>query len=135
MKTIIVFGTIFLGFAIGYNFYQRKRKDAPIFYKKSLAKNYNARTIPPFGIYIKESEKDNESLLEHELVHWNQYKKMGLINFYMQYVKELKQYGYDKMPMEKEARENEDEYAKENYTQAVRQGYANTVFNPKFRTT
>ena len=46
----------------------------------------------------------------------------------------MKQYGYDKMPMEKEARKNETEYCKENYTGCVRTGQAQTVFNPNFRT-
>lgn len=125
---------IFAGLAIIYNAYQRRRKDTPIFIRKNLAKNFNARTIPPFGIYVKESEKDNKALIEHEKIHWKQYQERGLINFYSQYAKEIKQYGYDKMPMEKEARKNETEYCKENYTECVRTGQSQTVFNPKFRT-
>ena len=135
MKTqhILTAVGIFTGLAIIYNAYQRRRKDIPIFTRKSLVKDYNARTIPPFGIYVKESEKDNQALIEHEKVHWKQYQKKGLINFYSQYANELKQYGYDKMPMEKDARKNETEYCKENYTECVRKGTAKTVYNPNFR--
>jgi len=118
--------------AIIYNEIQ-KRRHTPIYFLKKIAKNYNARTIPPFGIYIKKSESGNKSLLEHELVHWKQYQEKGLIKFYSDYAKEMKQFGYDKMPMEKEARKNENEYCKDNYTECVRTGQAKTVFNPNFR--
>lgn len=124
---------ILAGVAIIYNYYQRKRNEIPIYFKKSLAKNYNARTIPPFGIYVKESERNNNSLIEHEKIHWKQYQECGLLKFYLQYAGELKKYGYDKMPMEIEARENEGEYCKENYTDCVRTGQAQTIFNPNFR--
>jgi len=136
MKTQHIFGIIgsLVAGAIIYNAIQRRRVTPPIFLRKSLAKNYNARTIPPFGIYIKESEKDNKALLEHELVHWKQYREKGLINYYSEYLKQMKQYGYDKMPMEKEARKNETEYCKENYTECVRTGQSQTIFNPNFRT-
>lgn len=130
---MLVFGTISVVSFIIYNAAQRRRKLAPIFIRKSLAKNYNARTIPPFGIYIKESEKDNAALLEHEMVHWRQYQKMGLFNFYSTYWRQLKEHGYDQMPMEQDARGNEDEYCRENYTQCVRNGWARTIYNPVFR--
>ena len=45
----------------------------------------------------------------------------------------MKQFGYDKMPMEMEARANESDYCKENYTECVRNGKSNTVNNPNFR--
>lgn len=134
MKQIITAVGIISGLIMIYNAAQRRRKDIPLFIRKTLAKNYNARTIPPFGIYVKESEKDNQALIEHEKIHWKQYQEKGLINFYSDYSKELKQFGYDKMPMEKEARKYENEYCKENYTNCVRTGQAKTVFNPNFRT-
>lgn len=120
------------GFII-FNIIQRARKSIPVFFKKSLFKKYNARTIPPFGIYIKESEKDNKELVDHEKVHWKQYQKNGLINYYKNYLKQLKKYGYDKMPMEQAARKNETEYCKQNYTKCVRTGESKTVYNPVFR--
>lgn len=45
----------------------------------------------------------------------------------------MKQFGYDKMPMEIEARKNESDYCKNNYTECVRNGTAKTVYNPNFR--
>ena len=110
-----------------------KSSPPKIFYRKTMAGNYNARTIPPFGIYILESEKGNEMLLKHELIHWEQYKKLGLLRYYIEYQNQLAQYGYDKMPLEVQARIDENEWVKENYTIAVRNGYAKTVFNPDFR--
>ena len=119
-------------FAIFNN--QQKAKTPTIHVRKKLARGYNARTIPPFGIYVKESEKDNQELIEHELVHWKQYQENGLLNYYFTYIKQLKKYGYDRMPMEQVARGNESEYCKANYTECVRAGQSNTIYNPKFRT-
>ena len=104
-----------------------------IFYCKTLTGNYNAKTIPPFGIYILESQKDNQLLLQHELIHWKQYQQLGLLRYYIQYQKELKQFGYDKMPLQLEARIYESQWVQQNYTEAVRTGQAQTVYNPDFR--
>lgn len=137
MKTqhvLIVSGCIVISGAIIYNYIQRKRITPPVYYKNKLIKNYNARTIPPFGIFIKESERNNDELLQHELIHWKQYQEKGLINFYHHYITELKKHGYDNMPMEKEARINESEYCQDNYTECVRSGEAQTIYNPNFRT-
>ena len=46
-------------------------------------KNINASTVPPFGIYINKEQIDNELLLKHELVHWEQYKRTGAIIFFI----------------------------------------------------
>ncbi len=132
MKTKTILGLL-LGTAIIYNELQKKRDTPPIYIRKKLRLNYNGRTIPPFGIYITEAQKDNKALLEHELVHWRQYQQKGLIRFYFDYAGQLKKHGYDQMPMEKEARVNESDYCKENYTECVRNGTAKTVHNPNFR--
>lgn len=118
-------------FAI-YNYLQ-KQKAAPVFFKKKLKANYNARTIPPFGIFISDENRDNKALIEHEQVHWQQYRDKGLLRFYYDYFTQLKKYGYDNMPMEKVARTNETEYCQNNYTACVRNGTAKTVSNPSFR--
>ena len=110
-----------------------KSNPPKIFYRKKLTGNYNARTIPPFGIYILESEKDNELLIKHELVHWEQYQKLGLFRYYIEYVNQLTQFGYDEMPMQLEARYLEDEAVRTNYTEAVRNGDAVTIYDPDFR--
>ena len=124
---------ISIALVIIYNAYQRRRKDVPVFIRKRLINNYNARTIPPFGVFITESQKDNKDLHKHEKTHWIQYQKKGLLNYYADYATELNKYGYDKMPMEQEARLGESDYCKENYTDCVRNGSSNTVFNPIFR--
>ena len=94
---------------------------------------YNAQTLPPFGIFINKSQANNKALLEHELVHWRQYQKAGLLPYYFNYTKELVTHGYDKMPMEIAARANESSHCKTNYTQCVRKGKSKTIFNPTFR--
>ena len=132
-KEYVILGSIFsvLLFA-AYNAYQRQ-KSPRIYIRKKLSSGYNARTIPPFGIYIDESEQNNQELINHELVHWKQYQKKGLLNYYFRYFNELNEYGYDKMPMEQEARANESKYCKNNYTKCVRSGEANTIYKPDFR--
>jgi hypothetical protein len=129
---LLAIGAAVGGFII-YNHIQRRRQDVPVYYKPRLSGNYNARTIPPFGIYILESERDNANLLAHELVHWRQYQEQGLIPFYWNYLNEISTYGYDNMPMELEARFLENEYCRNNYTECVRNGQAITVHNPNFR--
>ena len=114
-----------------YNHFQ-KLKPGKVYVRK-MAGNYNARTVPPFGIFISEAQKNNTALIAHEQRHWQQYQNMGLFNYYNTYAKQMKQYGYDAMPMEKDVRTNETEYCKQNYTDCVRKGLANTVSNPKFR--
>lgn len=64
-------------------------------------------TIPPFGIFIKSKYKGNEQILKHDLIHWKQYKRMGLIMYYLRYFIQLIIIGYDTMPMELEARQFE----------------------------
>jgi hypothetical protein len=51
-----------------------------------------ACTIPPFGIFIEskyknENKKDPCSILKHEKIHWDQYKRMGLFSFHYNYLK------------------------------------------------
>ena len=68
-----------------------------------------AITFPPFGIFI-ESEYQNEntnnncSILNHEMVHWEQYKRMGLFSFHYNYLKLYFKYGRINNWMEEEAR-------------------------------
>ena len=55
-----------------------------------------AITLPPWGIFIKKKYKSNQKILNHELIHWQQYQIMGLFKFYFQYLKEFLIYGYKK---------------------------------------
>jgi hypothetical protein len=68
-----------------------------------------ASTIPPFGIFI-ESKYEYEiasnpcSIIKHEIIHWEQYKRMGLISFHYNYLKCCLNSGRINNWMEKEAR-------------------------------
>ena len=67
-----------------------------------------AATLPPFGIFI-EDEFENEgngpgSILRHEIIHWQQYKRMGLIKFHYNYLTLYIKYGRVNNWMESEAR-------------------------------
>ncbi len=92
-------------------------KQPKIYYIKRIIPPYRAHTIPPFGIFIKKEYKGNEKILNHDLIHWKQYKRMGLFKFYFTYLKQFLKYGYNKMPMEIEARYEEDEYTKTHYSE------------------
>jgi len=112
---------------------QRKNFNPKIFLRNNLVNNYNGYIIPPFGVFIKESEKDNQALIEHEMTHWKQFQREGIIPFLINYSMEAFKNGYDKNKYEIEARTLEDDYCKENYTECVRNGTAKTVYNPNFR--
>jgi len=110
------------------------RKNPPrIYIKDQMPGNYNALTIPPLGIFIQESQKNNRALIEHERVHWDQFQKKGTLGYYLQYALEYIRHGYDKMPIEISARQKESNYCKINYSECVRTGQSVTVYNPDFR--
>ena len=77
---------------------------------------FRAVALPPFGIFIKEQYKNNIKIIEHDYVHWQQYKRMGFFRYYLRWIWEQIYYGYDKSPMEIEARYNENEKIKYNYS-------------------
>lgn len=87
-----------------------------IYYVPWILPPYRGIAIPPFGIFIKNKFKGNEKILNHEMVHWKQYQTMGLFVFYLSYLYQKMTMGYDKMPMEMEARYEEDEYTKKHYS-------------------
>lgn len=121
------------GVFVAYCMKQRKNDKPKIFYRKKLVNNYNGYITPPFGVFIKESEKDNQALIEHEMMHWKQFQREGFLPFLLNYGKEAVAKGYDKNPYEIEARTQETGYCKENYTECIRTGQAKTAFNPQFR--
>jgi len=68
-----------------------------------------AITIPPFGIFIESKYKNEDfnnpcSILKHEMVHWEQYKRMGLFSFHYNYLRSYFNSGRIKNWMEKDAR-------------------------------
>lgn len=52
-----------------------------------------AATIPPVGIFIEKKYKNEGdgcgTILAHEKIHWDQYKRMGLVLFHFEYMKGL----------------------------------------------
>jgi hypothetical protein len=71
--------------------------------------NQMAATIPPFGIFLEPKFKTMDSTnpckhpLAHELVHWEQYERLGLFSFYYNYFQCLKTSGRLNNWMEREA--------------------------------
>ena len=58
-----------------------------------------------YGIYIRHDFWENENLIIHELTHTLQYERLGgIAEFLNQYIKECIYYGYDRSPLEVEAR-------------------------------
>ncbi|MDT9500409.1 hypothetical protein [Capnocytophaga canimorsus] len=125
-KVIFVFILLLVDYII-------RNSKPKIYYRDNIIFGYNAVTIPLFGIFISSKEKDNLNLLNHELVHWQQYRRMGFILFYFRYFFEMIYYGYDASPMEIEARYIENDFCKLNYSHCVRNGLSNTVRNKDFR--
>lgn len=110
----------------------RRRQDAPVITLGALPFGFNAMTVPPVGIFVRRDQADNQRLLDHERIHWQQFQQRGLGGFYGDYLYQMAVHGYDHMPMEVEARVVEDDYCKNNYTECVRSGQARTVHNQKF---
>ena len=61
-------------------------------------------TLPPFGVYILAERMQDDGLIRHEQAHWEQYKRMGFLGFYVTYLWYTIRYGYWNNPMEVEAR-------------------------------
>lgn len=65
---------------------------------------FSGITLPPFGIWVNR-KYDSYRLRAHELVHWAQYGELGAIRFYLKYLWLFLRYGYARHPMEKVARD------------------------------
>jgi hypothetical protein len=67
--------------------------------------------LPPIGIFIKNSHKDNETIHKHELIHWEQYKERGFLRFYLEYffLWVCAGFSYSNHPWEIEARQKSQE--------------------------
>lgn len=97
---------------------------------------FNGFVIPLFGIVINKihiNDPNLANLIDHEYVHWKQFKRYGILPMLILYIYYCIRVGYDKNPLEIEARHNEDEFVKQNYTYAVRNGLASTPYNKNFR--
>ena len=86
-----------------------------IYYVDNLPGKFRGMCIPPIGIFILKKHRGNKKILEHDIIHWKQYKKLGFFDFYLKYLIQYIFIGYDKMPMEMEARKNEPLHIRNNY--------------------
>jgi hypothetical protein len=93
----------------------KNKKQPKIYYVSWVIPPFRAMTVPPFGIFVKKKFKGDKQILNHDLIHWKQYKRMGLFMYYFRYFMQLLLIGYDTMPMEMEARQNDDDTTKWNY--------------------
>ena len=59
----------------------------------------------PWAIYILPERMDDTELRRHEIVHWEQKRRMGTVKFYFLYLVYWLRYGYKNHPFEIEARE------------------------------
>jgi len=60
--------------------------------------------LPPRAVYLLPDRMDDQSLIAHETVHWQQYQRYGLVKFYLGYLFLLVRHGYKNHPWEIEAR-------------------------------
>lgn len=85
-----------------------KKTERVVYVPLPMKTQQMAATIPPFGIFIhakyREEGDGRGSILAHERVHWEQYKRMGLIKFYYEYLTEYFRNGRIHHSMEEEAR-------------------------------
>lgn len=92
VTTILFF--IFIGFVI---YSDHVKTERVIYLPFDIPGPQMAATIPPFGIFIESKYIDEGegkgSILAHERVHWLQYKRMGLFNFYYEYLSEYFKHG------------------------------------------
>ncbi len=49
-------------------------------------KTWTGIALPPFGIWICKAYFDNARVRTHELVHWDQYRRMSAVGYYANYV-------------------------------------------------
>lgn len=103
-----------------------------VYYVDWLPGNYNGFATP-FGLIITKKNKGSRVLYNHELVHYYQQKRGGLF-FYIDYLMEHITKGYDGNKYEIEARFEESDFCKKNYTHCVRNGLAKSAHNKNFRT-
>lgn len=59
----------------------------------------------PWGIYVMPGEEKNAGLIAHERVHAQQVERMGAVWYLVKYSAMWLRYGYERHPMEIEARE------------------------------
>ena len=68
---------------------------------------YGGLCLPGIGIYILAERINEAPLIRHEQAHWEQYRRMGAVKFYVTYIWYTIRHGYWNNPMEIEARSAE----------------------------
>jgi hypothetical protein len=56
-----------------------------------------------YGILVRSDCIGDLKLIVHEIVHVEQYERLGVSDFLLQYIQQLNEYGYKKAPLEIEA--------------------------------
>lgn len=107
-KRFLILGLIFIVLFILNQF----KFPIVIFLPVDLPGDLKASTIPPIGIFIESQYKGETpnskwcTVLQHELEHWEQYKAMGLLSFYSNYLLEYAKHGRIDHWMERESDKN-----------------------------
>ena len=60
--------------------------------------------LAPWGIFVLPEHLHSPRLTRHEIAHWRQYQRMGLLRYYVTYLWGLVRHGYADHPMEREPR-------------------------------
>lgn len=71
-----------------YDMLYGQKKEPSFFYAfgSFCSSRWSAITLPPVGIFICQSDFNDEGIRRHELVHWEQYRRMSTIGFYVRYL-------------------------------------------------
>jgi hypothetical protein len=94
------------GIAAAYILAERRTQKKPaLIFVEGKPLGFRAITVPPVGILVSKQYAHEPDILEHELEHWRQAQRLGVIGFYASYLSELLTQGYPCMPMEVQARQ------------------------------
>lgn len=72
--------------------------------------NAGAIALPGRKVVLMDHHWRNHAIISHELGHIEQYEKMGTIKFLFMYFALMARHGYQKHPLEIEARKHETTY-------------------------
>lgn len=64
------------------------------------ATGYGGICLPPRGIYVLRERMTDGALLAHEITHWRQAQRMGVVKFYATYLWYTIRFGYRRNPLE-----------------------------------
>ena len=76
-------------------------------YSCKYLKKFSGISLAPLGVFIRPDRLNDKRLIQHERIHWQQQKEMGILPFYLWYLAEGLWKGYPNISFEREAYENE----------------------------